>query len=191
LLARRRRRLSAAGDKGAYRAETVSVVEGRKSDTSTYEFVPPDRRRVVFIDGLGRIWLEAIKIATQVWARHGQSGWCESPAGSTLAALFGCAPERVPVTCLGVVEFSGKTYIGYQARYNPKPRVAIAHVTLEPSKAEPSVLQLQELRMTILVERETALVEHEIVAAQDELAAPTSRTHYTFSQDIVIEAPVR
>lgn len=53
-----------------YRVETISVVNGQTA-TSTLEFVPPDRRRIVTIDSEGGPWLEAIQVGRRVWTHLG------------------------------------------------------------------------------------------------------------------------
>ena len=100
----------------AYRMETVRVYNGEAEFHMTSEFLPPDRRRYITYTSDPSYASEAIEIGERTWSRSPRQNeeWSEVRAKSILILIQDSKDEAF--ACLGPVEFSGKTYVGYRAR---------------------------------------------------------------------------
>lgn len=177
-------------ERQSYRAETTSIRD-RQTGRRTVEFVPPDRTRLIV--GTGGLDTELIKVGNRLWLREHTEWreWSDQLRGAPFALLLKVRPDETTFACLGSVEFSGRTYTGYRTRDSLK-RVVVTVVSPDkPRKAQSELPQLPPVWRTVLVDRHTGLLEYEIVAPENQIDNPESRTHYSYPKDMVIEPPAR
>jgi hypothetical protein len=158
----------------AYRIETV--VEGdRQERRQIFEFVPPDRMRLKYRLKEGADWAEFVRVGERVWDHE-----MELPAA--LADVFAEQTERLgqplgAFECLGLVRFSGKTYTGYRTY-----RLEYLVSAVQPAER-------QAYWRTVLVDRRTGALAHEIATLEKKLNNPAWQKRYTYPKDMAIYPP--
>jgi hypothetical protein len=176
-----------------YRKETVRVYNGQAEFRMTYEFLPPDRRRYVNHPSDPHYESETIEIGERTWARFPRQheGWSEVKAKDVLSLD---APKDEPFACLGPVEFNGKTYLGYRRR----AAMSFVRDVLRPQgeKAwQEDLAAVRDGRMpqpwrTVLLDASSLLPAYDLLAQENQFDSPSMSTeHYTYPDDIRIEAP--
>ena len=126
-------------------------------------------------------------------AVEGEEVLDESPIWSDLALSKTEQEARLSnlaFVCLGSVEYSGESFIGYKALYlvggvvtgEVPPREVPSNF---PAANEPT------LWVIIFVDPQTNMLAHEIFAKDAMLDDPKSITRYIYSADIEIEPPVQ
>ena len=142
----------------------------------TLDLVRPDRlyTRVVATSDPGAV--ETVVVQTWAWTNNG-SGWEEmkpNVAGMMSRDVTAmAAPQKVTAnfTCLGKVSFEGKEYLGFKA---------------DPGKGDDGV----ELAATVYVDGATGLPAYNVVAPTAGGEAVRFKAHYSYADDITVEAPV-
>ena len=142
----------------------------------TLELVRPDRlhTRVVATENPGAV--ETIVIRTWAWM-NGGTGWEEmkpNVAGAMSRDVADmAAPQKVTAnfTCLGKVSYEGNELLGYRA---------------DPGKGNDGV----ELAATVYVDGASGLPAYNVVAPTSGDGAVRFKAHYTYEDDIAIEAPI-
>ncbi len=181
----------------------------------TTEFIPPDRARRI-VDSARRIvdsanWvqrilaylagpdpIETIQIGNRTWTRVNKK-WLEYVSAPKIFPT-GLPPlettSETTFACLEAVAFEGKTYAGYQTSFRPT-RVAVVVASgasmskTQEEEVSKALKQAPPIWRTILVDRETGLPAHQIVADTNQLDSPTSKARYTYSRDLTIEPPAQ
>ena len=185
-------------DRSGYRSETTTVLTSRWTRRMTVEFAPPDRTRILLLDG-GVVGSEVplIEIGKRFWYRM-DGRWLgqRSAFVADLFAFSRAPPDERTFVCLGPVEFAGKTYAGYRAPYSPKHAmralVVYSLATREDAQEiESEPREQPPLWRTVLLDRDTGLPAYEIVAPENKLEQPTSRRQYSYPPDITIEPPLQ
>jgi hypothetical protein len=176
-----------------YRKETTTVVSVPGYEGTFHqlaEFLPPDRMRLKSngLDGYG--WFETILVGETMWTNELTFlgfllpwGWQVTGVGPLL--LSGdldhdvMAIPAAPFACLGTVELSGATYIGYRARSD---------------ETKPQQMALQKMLphewRTVFVDPQSRLPAFDLVTPENELDSPRNKVRYTYPNDITIEPPV-
>ena len=106
----------------------------------------------------------------------------ELPGGLGLAELFdehtkGLGRPLGMFECLGPVKFSGKTYTGYRTY-----RLEFLVSAIQPA-------QRRAHWRTVLVDRKTGALAHEIATLEKKLNNPKWQKRYTYPNDIAIDPP--
>lgn len=158
----------------AYRIETL-VVGDRQGPAQIFEFVPPDRMRLKYRIKEGADWAEFVRVGDRIWDHEK-----ELPGG--LADVFDEQTERLgrPVgafECLGPVKFSGKTYTGYRTY-----RLEFLVSAVQPAER-------RAYWRTVLVDRKTGALAHEIATLEKKLNNIKWHKRYTYPNDIAIYPP--
>jgi hypothetical protein len=158
----------------AYRIETVVFGE-RQGPTQIFEFVPPDRMRLKYRFKQGADWAEFVRVGDRVWDH-------EKELPAALADVFAQQAERLgqplgTFECLGLVRFSGKTYTGYRTY-----RLEYLVSAVQPAER-------RAYWRTVLVDRGTGALAHEIATLQKKLDNPKWQKRYTYPNDIAIYPP--
>ncbi|KRR27051.1 hypothetical protein CQ14_38215 [Bradyrhizobium lablabi] len=158
----------------AYRIETV--VDGdQQGRTEIFEFVPPDRMRLRYRFKEGDDWAEFVRVGGRVWDH-------EKELPGELANLFDEQTERLgrplgALECLGPVKFSGKTYTGYRTH---QLQFLLSTVRTAERRA---------YWRTVLVDRKTGALAHEMATLERQLSKPKWWKRYTYPDDIAIDPP--
>jgi hypothetical protein len=185
-----------------YRKETVIVVSDQQTYHATAEYIPPDRmREITNIGAPGYGTVELIRIGPRAWSN--ESGWREWESGLA-QEIYGrgagmdvsvwpdrAVPENAVFECLGRVEFKGTPYTGYRDQLD-KVITTIGPLSEEEQKRLLSKLQQmpQEWRM-VLLDWQSALPAHDLVAEENKLENPRFKTEYSYPNDIKIDPPVQ
>ena len=161
----------------------------------TCEFLPPDRKRYITYSTDPSYTSETIEIGERTWSRwlHQNEGWSEVRAKSVLILIRDSKDEAF--ACLGPVEFSGKTYIGYRAR----AAESFVLDELRPQGQKALQEDLAAIRhmpqpwRAVLLEPSSLLPAYRFLAqGENQFDSPNmSSEHYTYPDDIRIEPPVR
>lgn len=185
-----------------YRKETVIVVSDQQTYRATAEYIPPDQmREITNIGAPGYGTVELIRIGPRAWSN--ESGWREWESGLA-QEIYGrgagmdvsvwpdrAVPADAVFACLGRVEFKGTAYVGYRAQ------LANVLMTSGPLSEEKQQKLLSKLRRmpqhwrTVLLDWESALPVHDLVAEENKLENPRSKVQYSYPNDIKIEPPVQ
>jgi hypothetical protein len=193
-------RLRSAGR--PYRKETVIIVSDQQTYRATAEYIPPDQmREITSIGAPGYGTVEIIRIGARAWSN--ESGWREWEPGLA-QEIYGrgegmdvsvwpdrAVPEDAVFECLGRVEFKGMAYIGYRAQ------LAMAIAWVSPLSEDEQQKLLSKLRQmpqewrTVLLDPESALPVHDLVAEENKLENPRSKVQYSYPNDIKIDPPVQ
>jgi hypothetical protein len=161
-----------------YRSERLGTLSKQESSLEIVEFVPPDRLRYrmrKIINSKQEDMFELIRVGDRVW--DPDDG--ELPG---LAGVFDDHMERLgrpfgAFECLGPVKFLDKTYTGFRTY----------QVQFLVSRVQPD--EQRAFWRTVLVDRETGLLAHEIATPNKQLKNLKWRTHYTYPNNIVINPP--
>jgi hypothetical protein len=185
-----------------YRKETVIVVSDQQTYQATAEYIPPDQmREITNIGAPGYGTVELIRIGPRAWSN--ESGWREWESGLA-QEIYGrgagmdvsvwpdrAVSEDAVFACLGRVEFKGMAYVGYRAQ------LANVLTTSGPLSEEEQHKLLSKLRRmpqhwrTVLLDSESALPVHDLVAEANKLENPRSKVQYSYPNDIKIEPPAQ
>jgi hypothetical protein len=174
----------------AFSMETkISNEQGTLSMNNDY--ILPDRmhQRVSLSSG-GPGTMEMILIGSKAWSNQGQ-GWAPLPPEfadkiktQMKETVVDAPKETSTYTCLGDVQFEGKTYAGYQAK-----RAAPATPQWSPSAAGAQPAPSAENVQTVYIDKTTGLPVRNIVTpAQD----PNKRLFdgtFSLQQGLKIEEP--
>jgi hypothetical protein len=94
--------------------------------------------------------------------------------------------------CLGKVEFKGMAYLGYRARLEKRIAV-IAMGPLSESRQQELSRKLQQMPQewrTVFIDPESRLPVYDLVAKENQLDNPSSKTRYTYPDGLKIEPPL-
>jgi len=178
-----------------YRMETVRVYNGQTEFHMTLEFLPPDRRRYTTYSNDPSYTSETIEIGERTWSRwlHQNRGWSEVTAKSVVILIQDSKDEAF--ACLGPVEFSGKTYIGYRARAAESFVLDVLRPRSQKARQEDlaAIRRMPQPWRTVLLEPSSLLPAYRFLAqGENQFDSPNmSSEHYTYPDDIRIEPPVR
>ena len=159
---------------GAYRIETV--VDGDQQErTEIFEFVPPDRMRLRYRFKEADDWVEFVRVGDRIWDH-------EKELPGELANVFDERTERLgrplgAFECLGPVKFSGKTYTGYRT-----DQLQFLVSAVRPAER-------RAYWRTVLVDRKTGALAHEMATLEKQLSKPKWWKRYTYPDDIAIDPP--
>lgn len=151
--------------------------------TMSNDYVLPDRMYQQLTLSTGaKGKMEMILIGDKAWSNQGEHGWVPLPpdfankvAKQMKETVVEPPKDKTEYTCLGDVEFEGKTYAAYKAKRPPK--------TDEEAAAKTANVQ------TVYIDKETGLPARNIVTPEN---APTKRLFdgtFTLRKDIKIEPP--
>ena len=177
-----------------YRKETVRVYNGQAEFHMMYEFLPPDRRRYTTYSNDPSYTSETIEIGERTWSRwlHQNRGWSEVTAKSVVILIQDSKDEAF--ACLGPVEFSGKTYIGYRARAAESFVLDVLRPRSQKARQEDlaAIRRMPQPWRTVLLEPSSLLPTYDLLAQENPFDSPNRRNdHYAYPDDIRIEPPVR
>jgi hypothetical protein len=185
-----------------YRIETTETFSGIYR---LMEVVPPDRMHQLITEDKRQMRREMIRIGKRAWGsaegqglgKDTQDQWYEMAnvkpdSWVTMAYREPIVhPIQLTFECLGSVEFSGKSYTGYRARY-PFPRILVESWFSHGREKDPAPTpDRPPLWYTILVDPDTGLWAYEVIAEENQLDKPQLITRYTHPADIMIEPPVK
>ena len=164
--------------------------------TMSNDYVLPDRmyQRLQLKDGAPGP-MEMILIGDKAWSNQGKHGWVPLPpefAGKVAQQMKETVVEppkdKITYTCLGDVEFEGKTYAAYSTKRAPGPNEKDAAEKKAEEAAKAEGVGKGNVQ-TVYIDKESGLPVRNIVTPED---APEKRLFdgtFTKRADIKIEPP--
>jgi hypothetical protein len=174
--------------KSAAFAMDTKITNEQGTLTMSNDYVLPDRmhQRVSMSTG-GPGSMEMILVGSKAWSNQGQ-GWAEVPEkfASTIAKQMKETVVEPPkdtseFTCLGDVEFEGKTYAGYQAKR------AGAAPDAKKDAASPAAATANV--QTVYIDKQTGVPARNIVTPENDPNKRLFDGTFTVKDGLKIEVP--
>jgi len=187
---------------GPYNFNDANTKKQISEGNPQVQVIPPDRMHIRTATDSTMAAFELIRVGSRIW-QGVQNGnrmlWRdeevldESGHWSDLALSkteIEAQLSNLMFVCLGSVEYSGESFIGYKALYSVGGVVIGEAPPREfPSNFPPA--NEPTLWVTIFVDPQTNMLAYEIIAKDAVLDDPKSITRYIYSADIVIQPPVQ